>query len=44
MINISNFFHIINMKIFTKLIKRKVNEYSSIFIYKYIEIYDDIDQ
>ena len=33
-----------NLKIINKLIKRKENEYLSIFIYKDIEIYDEIDQ
>ena len=33
-----------NWKIINKLIKRKENDYPSIFIYKDIEIYDEIDQ
>ena len=33
-----------NLKIFNKLIKRKENDYPSIFIYKDIEMYDEIDQ
>ena len=33
-----------NWKIINKLIKRKENEYPYIFIYKDIEIYDEIDQ